>query len=234
MIITMQSIRNVARLGLIGSLLIFGISHGAAQAADVGIVNQFAGDVTYHSGNAEPTQAQAFMRVRDGDQFSIGAGGLLRLVYFQGGRQETWKGLASFRVGAALSEQDSGSKPEVTILPTGVPQKLGRMPELLQNVRLGGVALRSVKLPLSIDKKTEVTEGKTKLSEAKAIYRKLRASATPDDITPELYLFSILHDYSRYAEMKSVARNMRKRQPNSIESKVLMAWAEKHAAPSHK
>ena len=221
------SIRNAVRLGLIGALLVLGVSGAAAQTADAGIVNQLAGDVTYASGTAAPARAQPFMRVRQGDRFTLGAGGSVRLVYFQGGRQETWKGPVSFRVGAALSEQASGPRPEVTMLPTGVPQKIGRMPELLQSARLGGVTVRGLssraRPPLSAVEKTEVAE-------ARAIYRKLRTDAAPDDITPELYLFSVLQDYSLYDEMKPVAEDMQKRQPASTEAKELAAWAEKRAA----
>lgn len=222
-----RAIRNSVRSGLVASLLVFAASGATAQTADVGIVNQLAGDVTYASGSAAPARAQAFMRVRQGDRFTLGAGGSLRLVYFQGGRQEAWKGPVSFKTGTAQSEQAGGPRPEVTMLPTGVPQKIGRMPELMQSARLGGVTVRGLssraRPPLSATEQTEVAD-------AKAIYRKLRAAAAPDDITPELYLFSVLQDYSLYEEMKPVAEDMQKRQPGNAEAKELAAWAEKRAA----
>jgi hypothetical protein len=64
------------------------------------------------------------------------------------------------------------------------------------------------------------------VAEARAVYGKMRSTAAPDDITPELYLFSVLHGYSLYEELAPVAENMLKRQPRSEEIRVLANWAK--------
>ena len=76
---------------------------GHAQGADVGLINQVAGDVSYASGSGAG-KVQAFMKVRQGDRFTVAAGAQVRLVYFNGGRQETWRGPAGFRAGAEKSD----------------------------------------------------------------------------------------------------------------------------------
>ena len=63
------------------------------------------------------------------------------------------------------------------------------------------------------------------VAEAKATYGKMRAAAVPDDVTPELFLFSVLQGYSLYEELGPVAENMLRRQPRSDEIRALTKWA---------
>jgi hypothetical protein len=193
-----------------------------APALDVGLVNLLAGDVSYQSGNATAGKAQSFMKVREGDRFTVSSGAQVRVVYFQGGRQETWKGPAAFRAGSQQSDASSGAPSEVVTLPLTVPQKLSQVPELIQIARLGrsgGVQVRgTAKAPkLTAEQLAEVYS-------AKDVYRKLRALSTADDITPELYLYAVLQDYLLYEEMKPVVAEMAKRQPASADVQELVGW----------
>ncbi len=81
-----------------------GLAATAWAGGDVGLVNQLSGDVSYQAGGAAPAKASAFMKIRDGDKFTVAEGGLLRVVYFDGGRQEIWKGPASFKAGVKQGE----------------------------------------------------------------------------------------------------------------------------------
>ena len=195
-----------------------------AQGADVGLVNMLNGDVSYVSEGAAASKVRSFMKVRQGDRFTLPAGAQVRVVYFQGGRQETWKGPSAFRAGAQAGEAGSGAAPEVTVLPSSVPQKIAQVPELMQIAKLGrsgGVAVRgTAKAPkLSVEQQAEV---KT----AKDTYGKLRAQSSADDITPELYLYSVLQDYLLYDDMKPVVEEMAKRQPGNADILELVAWVK--------
>lgn len=156
-----------------------------AQSSDVGLVNQMSGDVSYASQGGDQSKAQAFMKVRRGDRFTLSAGAQLRVVYFNGSRQETWKGPASFNAGTQQSEALSGQVAETTQLPSGVAQKIAQVPNLVQIAKLGrsgGIAVRGGGKPgrLSPEQQAEV-------SQAKATYAQMRQKASPEDITPELY-----------------------------------------------
>ena len=61
---------------------------------------------------------------------------------------------------------------------------------------------------------------------AKGIYGKMRAQSPSDDITPELYLYSVLQDYLLYDDMKPVVEEMAKRQPGNSEVLELVAWVK--------
>ncbi len=211
---------RVAR-GITAAVLMVGASTFAA--GDVGLINHLAGDVAYTSG-ATSAKAQAYMKVREGDRFNVPAGAQVRLVYFQGGRQETYNGPATFTAGAQASSVQSGSQPQVTTLPAGVPQKISQTPELVQIAKLGrsgGVAVRGVgrEQRLTPQQQAEVRQ-------AKDTYQQLRASAAADDITPELYLYSVLQDHLLYNDMKPVVEEMARRQPGNPDVAELRAYVK--------
>lgn len=217
----MTAYRKFLGVAAFGALISYQV---IAQTPDVGLVNMLSGDVSYQSGSAAPGKAQSFMKVRQGDRFTVPAGSLVRVVYFDGGRQEMWKGPGAFRAGTRQSETSSGAPSEVVTLPSSVPQRISQVPELIQIAKLGrsgGVQVRGVaKSPrLTPEQQTEVTG-------ARDIYRKLRALSAADDIAPELYLYTVLQDYLLYEDMKPLAEDMAKRQPNNPDVQELLAWVK--------
>lgn len=213
---TLQSILGAALLGLA-----FG---AVAQGTDVGLVNQMSGDVSYTSQGASQTKAQPFMKMRQGDRFNVPAGAQLRVVYFNGGRQETWKGPSSFKAGAQKSDAENGQPAEVAQMPAGVPQKIAQVPELVQIAKLGrsgGIAVRGGGKPGKLS-----SEQQAEVNLAKANYAQMRKGSPADDITPELYLYSVLQDHLLYTDMKNVTDEMAKRQPNNPEVQELAAYVK--------
>jgi hypothetical protein len=205
-------------------LLLSMASAVSAQSADVGLVNQLSGDVAYTSQGGTQSKAQAFMKVRQGDRFTLPAGAQLRVVYFNGSRQETWKGPSSFKAGTQQGEAVSGQVAEAAQLPSGVAQKIAQVPNLVQIAKLGrsgGIAVRGGGKPgrLSSEQQAEV-------SQAKAAYAQMRQKAPAEDITPELYFYSVLQDHLLYDEMKAVTDEMLKRQPGNPEAQELAAYVK--------
>ncbi len=198
-----------------------------AQTPDVGLVNLLQGDVSYQSDGTPAAKVQTFMKVRQGDRFTVPAGAQIRVVYFQGGRQETWRGPSAFRAGGQQSEASSGQPLLVSSLPSAVSQKIAQVPELIQIAKLGrsgGVNVRGGGQPprLTAAQQAEVNA-------AKGTYKTMRGQAPADDITPELYLYSVLQDYLLYDEMKPVVDEMAKRQPASTDVQELVAWVKSKA-----
>ncbi len=200
-------------------------SHASAQA-DVALVNRVSGEASYTSASSSANPVTAFIRVRDGDRFTLARGAQVRVVYMQGGRQETWTGPASFRAGEKQSEAVRG-KPELSQLPVMVAVKMGRIPNLMQSARLGGVTVRGGARPVPL-----TAEEVDDLRVARDAYRELRAGATQeDDVAPEIFLFSVLQEYGQFDELKGMAQEMRRRQPASAEVRELADWAESRAGP---
>jgi hypothetical protein len=196
---------------------------GAFAADDVGLINQLSGDVSYTSGGSS-SKAKAFMKVREGDRFSVPAGAQLRIVYFQGGRQEAYSGPAGLTAGTQASQQQSGAQPQVTTLPAGVPQKIAQTPELVQIARLGrsgGVAVRGAQQVQRLS-----PQAQAEVRQARQTYEQMRKTSAADDIVPELYLYSVLQDHLLYDDMKVLVSDMQKRQPSNPDVAVMAEYVK--------
>lgn len=210
---------------LAGVLLAAASAAAAPQGADVGLVNLVSGEVRFAPLSGAPGKVQPFMRVRDGDRFVLSAGAQLRIVYFEGSRQERWEGPASLRAGRKLGEPIQGRPAEVAALPAGVPQRMARIPELVQNARLGGVQVRGGGVP-----GTAPQGAAPPLADARATYGAMRKAWRADDITPELYYYAVLHEHQRYEEMQAVTDEMLRKQPQNEDVKALAAWVRARRA----
>lgn len=190
----------------------------AQPAADAGILNQMQGAVQWVEAGKAPIAALPFMKVREGDVLRVPNGGSARIVYFANGRQETWKGPAEVRVEAAQGVS-SQAKAEVTQLPVDVSQKLVRtslLATIVREARPGSVAVRSA-------------IASAEIRAARERYDEMRKVAAPDDITPEMYLFTTLEAHRRHDDMKQLLQVMESRHPGDPLVKELAAWLDKEA-----
>lgn len=210
--------------------LVFMTASGASLAqdgGDIGLVNQMTGPVTYVAGTGTGTgtgmPVRAFMRVRQGDRFTIPDGASLRLIYFSSGRQEFWQGPASLLAASGNSELQSGKPPAVLALPVGVPQRMARIPDLVQGTRLGGIVVRGG------SRARTAAPFSPELERARGLYKTLRSETSADDVTPELYLLSVLQEYGDPDEIAALTMEMLKRQPHTPELKELAKWAQERA-----
>src|SRR2546428_4973343 len=199
------------------------LAAASALANDVGLINHLSGDVSYTSGSSTD-KAKPFMKLREGDRVNVAPGAQLRVVYFQGGRQESYAGPASFTAGTQQSTVQSGAQPQVSTLPSGVPQKISQTPELIQIAKLGrsgGVAGRG-----HPPTPRPTPQQQAEVRQARQTYEQLRQSAPADDITPELYLYSVLQDHLLYNDMKGVVSEMQRRQPSNPDVAVMVEYVK--------
>ena len=52
-------------------------------------------------------------------------------------------------------------------------------------------------------------------------------NSSKNDITPELFLFSVLADYDQFLEMSKLIETMNKKQPDNSTTRELTLWLEK-------
>ncbi len=236
------SFRNISSIlrPLVSLPFVILLTEGSAAKAqslppDVGIVTQLSGEATYWNESYQKTheKAEVFMKIRRGDYFKIAAGGRIQLVYFENGRQETWKGSASFTVGDVQSRVEKGreipGQPEVVILSNEASQGMRRIPVLLRRARLsrsgGGVMVRGGS-GVSSKLVAPTKEERAEIAMAKETYQKLRKQAKADDITPELTLLGVLADYEQHEEMEKVIKDAMKIQPDNQVLKELDEWVK--------
>ena len=207
-----------------GAVLWLSASGLAAQGADVGLVSQVKGEVSYTAEGGVGGKARDYMRVRETDRFVLPAGATLRVIFLQSGRQETWSGPASMRLGAGAGEIISGKAPEVAQLPPSVPQRIVRTPDMFQQAhmaRLGGISVRGAPLrPHGLS-----AEDQAELIAARDLYQQLRTRQSGDDITAQLYFALVLSDHLQFEELKRVAEEMQVLQPENADVQSLGLWA---------
>lgn len=206
--------------------LFLSISVALAQGADVGLVNMISGAVTFAPLSGASGRLQSFMKVREGDRINVPAGGQVRVVFFDGARQELWTGPASFRARKTGAEALSGKAVEVITLPASAPQRLARVPELMQHAKLGGIQVRG---GLTRAQKASLDQ-QSNISEARIAYNEMRRTMAADDVTPELFMFAALHEYLLYDEMKTIADEMLRKQPENEQVQTLAAWVRGRVA----
>lgn len=189
------------------------------QVADVALVNMVSGDVTYAPRAESVGKVRPFTKLREGDRINVPADTQVRVVFFDGARQELWAGPANFRVGKTATEPISGKVAAATNLPVDVPQRMARIPALIQYSKLGGTQVRGVNR-----QQRATSEPPTNIAQARASYERLRTEMPPDDIVPELYFYAALYEVLAYDEMKVIVEEMRRKQPDNPDVKALNTW----------
>lgn len=189
---------------------------GSALAQqDVGVVTQLQGAVEFRSDAANSGRVTPFMKIRSGDHFKVAPGTEIKLVYFSGARVELWRGPAAFITGTSQSAGISGEA-NVSKLPNAAPPSadLGR---LLVLSRVGSVTVRGSTLSITaVDADIALA---TKTSDH------WRTAAEPEDVLPDLYLYAVLKQHNRLAEMKSLADSLMRKFPASQEVQQLAVEA---------
>jgi hypothetical protein len=213
----------------------------AAQTSvpDVGLITKLAGEATYwnKSDNQEPAKVRAFMKVRQGDHLKLPVAASLTLLYFASGRQETWRGPVIFLAGEgeskAMGGQQPGPQPEVKILPTKASKQMAGTPLPLAPASIGksGVIQTmgpkcepAAKAPAPLSGAAQ-----RKIKEAEKLYLDLKKSAAADDVTPELYFFSVLAEYRQFPEMAKMVDAMLAKRPGDAALKDLKACVRNQA-----
>jgi hypothetical protein len=233
--------RNCSIMICLAMFMAFLAAPGVAQTppSDVALVTMLSGEVSYWN-DAEkiaPARMQAFMKVRRGDHLKLPGAASLTLLYFAGGRQETWRGpvslIAGDRESATAAGQKPSPQPEVQILPTKVTKQIAGapLPPPSSMGRSGVIQTMAPtcppppKPPVTLSK-----EAQQRIQEAERTYQDLRKRAGAEDVTPELYFLGVLADYQQYPKMEKFVDAMLAKRPGDPSLEKLKAWVRSQAA----
>ena len=208
---------------LLGLLSLLATFMAFSQSADVGLVSQVKGAVSYTGQGGSAGKVEDYMRVREADRFVLPAGAMLRVVYLQSGRQETWTGPCSLKLGATAGEVLSGKPPQVSQLPPAVPQRIVGAPDMFRQAhmaRLGGISVRGG----PARGRTLSADDQAAIAAARVNYQSMRVAQSADDITAQVYFAAVLGEYLQYAEMAGVVEEMRRLQPDNTDAQALANW----------
>jgi hypothetical protein len=212
-------------IALLAALLTTLLLPLAALAADgAALVLDVTGDVRLAS-TPDRISLSRYSKVYGGDRVVLAPGATLRLAYFRNGRQESHTGPGSLSVGEERSDVASSVRTDVSVIPLAVARKIASVPELLALTRTsqpGGVALRG--------QRKGATPDHAAIDVARQTYARLRQSAAQDDITPELFLYAVLHEQQQFDQLLDVVKDMQRRQPGSADVRALADYAVSKAA----
>lgn len=194
---------------LFAAALLAACSHAnsAAEASNHSLVTRAEGNIQLSSGKDPAKTLLPFSKLKPGDKLQLAPQSNLQLVYLNNGRQESWRGPGQLDIGQNQSSSpQSGFAPEVKQLPPAVLSALSKTPSLMADIRnrTGMVFVRSGS---AVDQ----------IREMDTTYAQLRASSSPDDITPELYLLNREYELKLYQDMRRVLDDMVLRQPDNPE-----------------
>ena len=202
-------------------------------AVDVGLVTGLTGEVSYwnEAEKEPPARAEAFMKVRQGDRFKLSGNTVLKVLYFNTGRQETWKGPRLLTAGAGASQAEGGGEPAVEMVSVKIARQIGaaHLPLPRSSLQYAGVirTMGSDRQPPSggsAPRSGSRDEAKREIAEARKVYQEWRQRAGPADYAPEMYLLGILAENGQYREMDRLLMKMLGQNPADPALIRLQTW----------
>jgi len=167
-----------------------------ALAAEVGLITAVSGNVKLQEEKAAASELKPFVKVRERDQLMMEGSSRLQVVYFEGGRQETWQGPVVLEVGNGSSKTLHGSlQPEIKTLPAILVKQLSKTPSPDGNVKSGMIRMRSIP-PYE------------KLETVEKNYEEMRKQADAKDRNPELYLLASYLELREFDKLENVLRQL--------------------------
>ena len=192
------------------------------------IVTYIAGEITYHNktGQPEPSQVIAFMRMLQGDVLTLPAESEIKVLFLKTGHQETWKGEIVLQVGdtGCLVQKENG----------WVKQEAHQVKSLMfQQEEAKAITDPSLPLPfrgafMNVRAFPVLREfSEEKAAEIKKTHTELQEQFGSDDATPEFYLLSAFAEYGQYAEIHGIIETLLEKYPDNSVLKQWEEWAKK-------
>lgn len=197
--------RPWALLTFLGAL----VAAPALAAVDVALVTALDGGVSrVVEKGSQPVQN--FVKLKEGDVLSLDKDARLQLVYFDGGRQETWTGAGKLEVARAESKATGLAAPQVRQLPAIMVRQIARTPALDSHGRGGVTRLRAIATP-------------EKIASVEKTYAKLKSEAAPDDLNPEFYRLSGFFEMRDLERVEAVLAELQQQRGADPQVKLLVS-----------
>jgi hypothetical protein len=197
------------KTGWMGVLLI--LVPAGALAVEVGLVTAVSGNVTLQEDKSAASELKPFIKLREGDRLTLQSKSRLQVVFFDGGRQETWQGAGALEVGSVSSKVVKGGvQAEIKTLPAILVKQLSKTPSPDGTVKTGMIRMRSMG-----------TVGT--LESVEKNYADLRKQVETSDRSPELYLLAGYLELREFDKLDGVLKQMRESSPGDAQIATLSA-----------
>lgn len=154
-----------------------------------------------------------FARLTRGDLLALN-NARLQIVYFKGGRQESWVGAGRIEVVDGESRAFGLQNPVVKMLPAVVARQIAKTPAEDRQGRIGISRVRAMATPEAVEK-------------LEASYRRMRMETVRGDMNPELFLLSGLFEMRELERVEQVLKDMQQARPGDVEVGFLVSLYKK-------
>lgn len=190
-------------------MVIFLFSSAGVWAGEAALVTALRGEIGIDNGSGIKAPLQAFIKLHDGDTLQLGETARLRIVYFQGARQEIWLGPGNIQIGATESKAVAETlRPQAQQLPLQLSKQLSKTPTIDSRGKVAVLRTRAIAPPVGLE-------------QAQQTYQEMRAKADANDRNPELYLLSAYFELKEYERIRGLLTQLDGSNPGDMEIKVL-------------
>jgi hypothetical protein len=203
---------KILRLVLVSFACFIGVAHANN---DVALITGLQGKVT-RAAITGPGVVEAFVKLKQGDVLRLEKGSSVKLVYFEGGRQETWGGEGRLEIGTSESKGSGLPEPEVKILPAVLVKQIAKTPSLDSQGRAGVMRLRAIGAP-----------SPDALAKLEAEYDRMRLELGRNDLNADMFLLAGLLELKELERLENVLKEVEARYSGNIEAKLLVSLYRK-------
>jgi hypothetical protein len=179
------------------------LSAAASAQVEVAMVTSLQGKVSRTSPMG-PQPVQVFAKLKHGDQLALEKGSVLQVVYFDNGREETWRGAGKLEIARADSMAKGMAAPQVRMLPAVMVKQIAKTPALDSQGRAGMMRVRGVASAEDI-------------ASVEATYQTMRQERKGNDIKPELYFLSAMFELREFDRVESAVSRLQGEQPGNAD-----------------
>jgi hypothetical protein len=188
-------------------LLLGTVGHDVATAQDVALLTAMEGHVSRPAASAP--RLEAFARLRQGDVLLLQGAAAVRLIFFDSGREENWRGDGRIEIGAAQGKGSGLPEPKVLLLPAAMVRQIAKTPSPHAPERAVPGRLRGIDF------------GAGGLDKLDSDYGRLRKEAAADDINPEIFLLAGLFELREFGRLEQTLKELGDTRPGNMELAVL-------------
>jgi hypothetical protein len=170
------------------------LASAAAAQVEVAMVTSLQGKVS-RVAPLGPQPIEVFTKLKHGDLLALDKGALLQVVYFDNGREETWRGSGKLEITGKESMAKGLAAPKLRSLPPVLVKQIAKTPVLDSQGRAGMMRVRGVASAEDI-------------ASVEASYQSMRLERVGGDIKPELYLLSAMFELREFDRVEAALADL--------------------------
>jgi hypothetical protein len=191
-------------------IMLASLATTAHANADVALVTGIQGKVARMSITG-PQPLEAFVKLKQGDVLRLEKASSVKLVYFEGGRQETWSGEGRLEIAETESKGSGLPAPETKVLPAVLVKQIAKTPSLDSQGRAGVMRLRALATPAP-----------DALAKLEAEYDRMRLELGRNDLNADVFLLAGLLEMRALDRVEVILEGLLGRYPNDPNAKMLV------------